>query len=156
MGKILTAIILAVLSLTQVWPGFAQDSDTHIHRAKLAEIYTTVSVIENAQEAFFLEKGCYASKHDDSRRPFYNLCRTDNESCRQLFDRILGVSIPDGPFAYEVVGVPARIVVYVKENIVVGALCYKIIEGAQKGEWFINKKHPWKDSVAIEGAQFYE
>jgi len=37
-----------------------------------------------------------------------------------------------------------------------GILCYKVIEGQRKGQWFINNKHPWKDYLVIEGAQLYE
>jgi hypothetical protein len=136
---------------------FGQDVHTNVARTKLAEVYTTVSVIESSEEEFYLEKGHYASKHNDPQRPFYNLCNTSEENCRKLFSQILGCDIPqDSPFAYEVTDSPARISVYVKEAMDKGILCYKVIEGKNKGQWLVNNKHPWKDYLMIEGAQFYE
>jgi len=136
---------------------FAQDVRINISRAKMTEVYTTVNSIESSEEAFYLEKGYYASKHNDPQKPFYNLCNTNEDSCRQLFSQILSVDIPQtSPFAYEVTDSPARISVYVKAAMDKGILCYKIIEGGHKGQWFINNKHPCKDSLLIEGAQFYE
>ena len=155
MKKIIT---VAGISLF-LWLGvFAQDNkQVNINRAKLAEVYSTVSTIETGEEEFYLDKGHYASKHNDPQRPFYNLCNTGSESCRELFSQILGVEIPQAsPFAYEVTDSPARISVYVKEAMDHGILCYKVIEGTRKGQWFVNNKHPWKDYLVIEDAQFYE
>ena len=149
-------VVLSTFLLLGV-TAFAQDERMNIYRARLAEVYTTVSAIESSEEEFYLEKGHYASKHNDPERPFYNLCNTSDESCRQLFSQILGADIPQSsPFAYEVTDSPARISVYVKEVMDKGILCYKVIEGKLKGQWFVNSKHPWKDYLLIEGAQLYE
>jgi len=136
---------------------FAQDRKAYVDRARLAEVYTTVSAIESGEETFYLEKGYYASKHNDPNRPFYNLCNTTSDTCRALFSQILSCDIPQvSPFAYEVTDSPARISVYVKELSSAGILCYKVIEGGQKGQWFVNSKHPWKNYLTIDGAHFYE
>ena len=136
---------------------FGQDVHKNVARAQLAEVYSMVNAIESSEEEFYLEKGHYASKHNDPQRPFYNLCNTREDNCRKLFSQILGCDIPQSSlFSYEVTDSPARISVYVNEVMDKGILCYKVIEGKYKGQWFVNNKHPWKDYLVIEGAQLYE
>jgi hypothetical protein len=135
---------------------YAQDAELYKQRARCAEMYTTVSVIQNAEEMFVVDRGGYASRYDGVDQGNYNLCFSDNPACRNNFLTILGVDIPENsPFAYEVSGHPAKISVMVKEITNSGTLCHIFIEGPQKGQWFVNSKHPWRRFLLIDGAQYY-
>jgi hypothetical protein len=149
---------LSFVVLVATFPAHAQDSISrlNIERSRCVEIYQTVAAIEAGEEMFLMEKGHYASKHSDYKRPMYNLCASDAEDCRSNFSVLLGVEIPsNSPFAYEVSGLPAKIIVTVNAARDAGTLCYKFIEGAQKGWWFVNSKHPWAQYLMLEDAQYY-
>ena len=121
-------LVLFFVMVFLVHPVFAQDVQLERKRAQLSQMYMMVSAIEQGQEIFFLEKGFYASNHDDLNRPVYNLCFSDNLTCRDNFATILGVEIPgNSPFAYSVADVPAKLYIKVIDMPKEGNLCYKYI-----------------------------
>ena len=111
-------------------------------KAKMVELYTTVSTIEKAEEVYYYEHGEYATGLDYS---FYS-------SGIENFKTILGVDIPgeDSVFLYGVFVDPlAGIYVGVRKRGYGDVLCHKKIEGPNKGEWRPNISHPWAKYLSV-------
>ena len=119
-------------------------------KAKMVELYTTVDVIEKAEEMYYAECGKYAAHADgiDGGNLPYSISQDEIDNFRD----ILGVEIPgmDSVFVYGVYYEHVDIYVRVRgHHDDWGWLCYKRVK---EGTWLILDAHPWAKYLHIPGA----
>lgn len=117
---------------------------SNIIGARMTELYSTVGSISRAEDMFFYEHKFYAA-YDDGIAG-YDLPYSMNQARIDAFKDILGLEIPgmESVFVYAVCYNPARIYVRVREHVDDwGIMCYKWIEGPNKGKWYVYPGHPW-------------
>lgn len=136
---LIVVIILGILATIAV-PSF----QGVVVKAKFSELHTTVAAIERTSDLFYLENGFYAAYGDGEVGN--DLAYSTTQVRIDNFSTVLGIDIPglNSIFVYGVYYDPARIYVRVREHYADwGILCYKYIEGANKGNWGVVGAHPW-------------
>ena len=137
------AVIIAILAAI-MYPQF----ETFHIRAKMSELYNTVTIIEDVEDPYYFKHGSYAA--EDVEPPENDLPYTTTQAYIDRFKDILNIYVPgmDSTFVYGVYHDPAKIYVRVRAHSADpptgwGTLCYKIIEGNNKGKWRVYEGHPW-------------
>jgi prepilin-type N-terminal cleavage/methylation domain-containing protein len=165
---LLELIIVMVIVAILAGLGISQYQGAII-KARIAEIYPTLSAIYKAEELFYLQNGYHASADEmysppQTNYPLLGYLTSQGQDQIDQFSSVLGINIPgvNSQFIYGVhyagstdPANPAAIYVRVRNNFGAGKLCVMPIEGANRGKVITSAPiadpgHPWHNYVKAD------